>query len=401
MLNPSKVDKTSSLIVIFAVLYNGVLAFINANAFSTSMNMSIAVEVCIIFVCLATILRTGFLNRDRYPLILLLFVILNVMFVFVSNGFFALESLRNVLVIFAFITLGFRAKVKELHFVFFIVNIFVFVFCVIEIASLDTFVKIFQPALYYFHTRGKEIAEFNEVGVFGAALSYEGRFGFSLFSGPRTSSIFLEQVSIGNYAALISMYLAIFWDRLDKVKFFYLSTLLLIILSSNTRFGLGMAVMSLFVYLFNPKIRKSTVLLGFLALLFFGFIYQFYFNFRVTDFDTFLGRINYGFYNLFSLSISDLFGFGYANIIRFGDSGLPFSTITLGFVAALFFVFMLITDMNSDGVYLRQSSFLVFVYIIFNLVISGTSIYSMKTASLCWFMYAILLKEDWYYRKNN
>ncbi|MBD8639447.1 hypothetical protein [Sphingomonas sp. CFBP 13733] len=56
-----------------------------------------------------------------------------------------------------------------------------------------------------------EVSEFNETGLFNNAAGFESRFSFGVFSGARTSSVFLEQVSNANFAGILCVFLVATW----------------------------------------------------------------------------------------------------------------------------------------------------------------------------------------------
>ncbi len=384
----NRFDKQATLLVLMCVLYNPILAIVNGNFFVISRTTVVAAEILLLCSLFVIIVQQGFRRSDRYPLIILGVYVLSSLTSTMLNGFFFVDAIRNIMIVSLLTMIGVRLGRHSFHKIFMIVALCVAAFLLIEIIAIEKYAKLFQPALYYANTRGGEISDFNELGIFGAALGFEGRFSFGVFSGPRTSSVFLEQVSLGNFASVFSIYLMCFWNSISKHrKYFYVILVIVVLLSTVSRTGSVISAIMLLGYRFFPRLPKYGYIAIVPGMILCSAIILALTTGSYDDYgDTLLGRIVLGMGHLFSLDFADYLGFGAAKLNFLWDSGFAYlfaSSTIFGFLALWFFMLFFIPQTSERA---RRCAWGINIYFFLTIVVSGNSVYSIKTASLLWLM---------------
>ncbi len=379
-------------IVVIAVCYNGFLAFVNANIISLNYSIVALTEISVLMLVLGLILHSGLEMSDSREIILITSIVVLALIISILNQKLFIDSIRNFLVIVAFFLLGKRASEQTVHNVFFIISSVVFVFLLLEIFALDIYVQILKPAFYYETTRGFAESEYNSIGVFKNALSFEGRFSFGIFDGPRTASIFLEQVSLSNFAVILAIYIAVFAEKIQfKNKLIFISLIILILISSRSRAALALVVLVWIGYYLVPLMPKRIALAilpmsSLVAIFTYIFFAEGYDQFG----DSLKGRLSLTGSLLYDIDFKSIFALQVRNLGLYGDSGLAYviNTNMLFGMIILWLYIGLITPANTN-MQLRFL-FLANMYFFAILTISGTSVFSIKTAALLWFLAGFL-----------
>ncbi|MEA1988682.1 MAG: hypothetical protein U9N57_05690 [Pseudomonadota bacterium] len=376
-------------IVLMAVFYNTLLAIINASVFSLSSSMVVLSEILILSVIMLLILWSQIEKSEIREVMFISFIVVLAILISLVNQQLFIDSIRNFLIIVAFYLLGKRATESTIHKIFFVASLVVALFLLIEMFALDLYVQVLQPALYYAKTRGMEVSQYNELGVFNAALGFEGRFGFGLYDGPRTASAFLEQVSLSNFAVVLAIYLASLWDKVElKRKLFFIGLVLLILITSRSRAAFGVVSFVVIGYHLIPLLPKVSSLLIFPMAVLVTISVSFYFS---TDYgyaleDSLKGRLLHTGFILSSFDLRDLFSLNISGLGRYADSGLAYlinANTLLGALVFWFFISLLFKPVNHSQL---RTLFLVNFYFFAVLAVSGTSVFSIKTAALLWLL---------------
>jgi putative polymerase len=375
------------LLAFLAITYNGILAILNANVMSIGRSHSVIVELLIIGAGLGIAFIERPNKEELLPYLLLVAIGCSSALIVIANGTVPIETIRNFLIVVAFTLLGMRMNQDTLNRLVFVTTMIVFVVLCVEVISVAIYVSIFEPAQYYLNTRGMEIKSFNETGLFGNSLAVAGRFNFGLFSSHRTSSIFLEQVSLANFSSVVAIYLAAFWNSFKKShRTLIVITLLFIVLTNNSRTASAILALCLAIRMmafWNPKTVvsvKNTLMISIVLLATF-IAYQN--DFAYTG-DNFVGRISLGMSHLYELELIELFGFGYANLGKYWDSGYAYLLTSNTVLLAGMFIFFIHTFLRNDSHSAIIFSTLLVFYISLNLLIGGNAIYSMKTSPILW-----------------
>ncbi len=383
------------LLLLGAILYNAMLAVINAHVMPVGATGVALAETFLVFCGIGyAALNIRSYENIYAPLFFILFMLLIFAYVSFVNEHFYPKSFRDMLLIVVFFMLGGLASERNIIIAFRAVTIIILAFMVIENFWTSLYVNIFEPAKYYAGTRGIEELAADDSGLFRNALGYADRFSFNI-SSHRLSSIFLEQVSLANFAMVLCIFTCTFWPRLkrwDRVLFFIMIPLMIATNSSRTAsLVCALCLMGYFVFPLLP--RYSNVLympfiLLLSALLFYdpGFSPE-----RMTD--NMPGRIGNTLYFLENMGPGLFMGGPLDAIYRTMDSGYAYVLLTqtiFGLIAFWLFTSLIVPPADPSN---RRFAHSVSLYIFLNLLI-GAAVFSIKVSAPLWFIAGYL-----YYRQ--
>ena len=212
-------------------------------------------------------------------------------------------------------------------------------FMVIEIFFTDIYATIFQPAMYYANTRGIEELSTDSSGLFRNSLGYGDRFTFGFLSTHRISSIFLEQVSLANFAMVLAIFLCVMWPKLKNFDRTLIGlTIPFMILSNSSRTASFVCLLLLAGYFIFPRLpRYSHVMwVPFILLASALLFYDPEFQTRGIS-DDMEGRIGLTMSYLSRLNEAYFTGGSVAEINRTGDTGYTYLIYTQTIVGTIAF----------------------------------------------------------------
>lgn len=372
------------VVVPLAVMYNGFLAIINAHVMPLGFSHVALVEITLLFVALLYLLYRG-LSEEALPIVALVgFFALVMVYTSVVNGTAFVDFFRNILIIGVFCQLGVMTNGRSLAFVFRVCCAFILLVLLVEIFFTRIYEDLFYPALYFTNTRGLEQVAFGGAKIFQNAINIPGRFSFGL-SDHRTSSLFLEQVSLANFSGVLCIYLVSRFNQITRFdRVLILATVAFILLTNDSRSMLAFAFICLFGYFLFPKasngirpfIMPVVICAGALV----------YLMRPDASGDTFDGRIVLTMKGFFSLDFVELLALEVRNIASFADSGYIY-VINASTVFGLF-AFWLFVSFYPAGQTAAQKrcAFALGIFISLNMMIGGTAIFSIKVASLLWLL---------------
>jgi len=389
----NKVQNTIYILIVLCCTYNAILAFINGNVFTLSNAVVAATEITLLFTICIIIYKSRIKKSDEIFIGLLVVVFFSFTLNFLATNIIFVDAIRNMLIIAVCAMIGARMQYETIEKVIFTCSIIVFVFLIIELVSLSDYASILEPARYYAATRGIENPEFNETGLFANALSFESRYSFGIFGGPRTSSIFLEQVSLANYCNVLVIYLSVFWSYIGtKRRCFYSTLSLLILFSNNSRTATALVLLSILSHYFKYLIPRYSGFIVFISTLFLALlIYIFVGN---TFSDDLIGRVHHGLDCVGKLTAMDLFGSGIYNLEEFWDSGWAYLVASGTIFTSIYYVIFVIVSLPQRNIMAIQFSFLLSVYVFSSLLVAGNSMFSIKTAAILWMLVGFLTSLD-------
>ncbi|WP_018899161.1 hypothetical protein [Rhizobium sp. 2MFCol3.1] len=382
------IDYSILAVSVLGVTYNAILAFINHNIMPLTPTAVVMSEILILAYSFGYILKKGIFEEDIIPLGYLLATIVLTVYVMVINKAGYIDHLRNVLIIFAFTVLGRWSNERTLRLAFKICCLTVLAVLVCEIISTPAYVALVHPAEYFQNTRGVPPATYSDVGLFRGALGFEGRFSFGLIDH-RSSSIFLEQVSLANFCGVMVIYLVSFANRITLFdRLIFISTVVLILVTNDTRTMLIFAIVSAAGYVIYPFIPKIFSFLMMPGIVMVGFIIHAY-KPNAHD-DDFVGRISGTVRNIIAMDLPATMGLELDKATTFVDSGYVY--ITYGATIFGLIMFWLFVSFYPAGQTPNQKrlchSLSLFMFL--NLMIGSTAIFSMKTAGLGWLLVGFL-----------
>lgn len=394
------VDKKQSNIVItivtLSLIYQIILCFINTKIF----NISTAIVALFEFAIYALLVFSISKKIPKYIGLMLIVFIVNFAFCFLIRGALDPKGIRDYLIIILFFWFGYTAGNETLvNKLLLITTSIVLIIGLFEWLALDLYTQFFNTFNYYVNQSG--------IGANGGAI-FEGQAltlnGFRpdgigrtilpfIFGSHRISSVFLEPVSLGNYAVILFIW-SIAKDKLSsKIDFFIFFSSFVLIAFADSRFGLLM-----FGFITVIRYLLPIALYGFISLFpifvtLFLMFYAYYYYVGAYE-DTFMGRLLICGSRLVSLTLSDFFGFQ-SPLKNYGDMGYPYIISRFGILFILFnwISLWLIPLTKSQNIRIRGFCS---IYISLILTISGSSLFALKTASILWFIVGCAMS----YRNN-
>ncbi|MDK4721345.1 MULTISPECIES: hypothetical protein [Rhizobium] len=387
-----RVDYPILAITLFSVLYNCILAYINHNIMPLSVSHVVLCEGLMMISSVAFILKKGIYEEDLPIVLFLVFTLVITIYITVFNRLTFIDQFRNILIIFCFAGIGSWASERTVRLAFRIACAAVLLFLVCEVVSTPFYVSLFHPGEYFENTRGIKQASFNSTGLFANALGFQGRFSFGLIDH-RSSSIFLEQVSLANFCGVIVIYLLSFWPKLALLeKALFISTVLLILLTNDTRTMLIFSCISIAGYFLFPKIPKGFSLVLMPVIILVGFFVHFMKPDEVGD--NFTGRIGVTIKKMLELDIQSMLGLSISRIGEFADSGyvyLIYGSTIFGLI--VFWLFVCLYPAGRTAAQ-RRCAHSLSLFIFLNMMIGGTAIFSIKIAGLLWLLVGYMRVSD-------
>ena len=379
-----RIDYPILTLGLLSVLYNGLLAYINHNITPLSMTHVAGMEGIILVWSVAYLLKKGFYEDDLPTLLFILFTLFVSIYISVVNKMAFVDHFRNVLIIFCFAGLGSWSNERTLKLAFRIAALVVFIFLMFEVVDTKFYVSLVHPSDYFANTRGLKPYSFNTTGLFQNALGFPGRFSFGIIDH-RSSSIFLEQVSLANFCGVIALYLVSMWDRLGLAdRVLMIATALLILTTNDTRTMLIFSLSCIVGYFVFPLIPKAFNLVLMPLILAAGFL-VFSVNPNATG-DNFTGRINLTMHKLMEIDPLAPLGLAADRIAEFADSGyvyLLYGATFFGVIA--FWLFICLYPAGTTPAQ-RRAAHSLCLFIFLNMMIGGTAIFSMKISGLLWLL---------------
>lgn len=389
-------ETLSAGILIAAIFLNAVLAIVNAHfAALSQLHVSLceAAITGLAIVVIALNLRASMLPWA----ILLAFSLLLHFALALGNQAFNPQFIRDGIDIPVFIALGMVYARGNIVRLFFYIQCVVLVGVLVELLFVDVYSSIFDVISYYVNTRGwSQQAFWNKAStLFVSATRPDERFLLSFLNIHRASSIFLEPVSLGNYSIVATIFTLAFWRDMSRwVRFFSVSTTLIILVASDGRLAAVTCIVVVLGYFIFPLLPRYSNVLYLPGVLLLSAISVTWFGLQSVG-DDFSGRLAGSIDFFASLDITTLLGLDAKQATNGVDSGISYFLITQSiFGSAAIWLFVCLVPRYHD----RRSTIFVHgicIYIAFNLLVSY-SMFSIKTATLMWFMYGYLLPAfDW------
>lgn len=372
-------------LVLAATTYNAILGYVNANIAALGRPDVMIAELIIQSCCIVFLIRSGIRPSDFVIILFMIFMFLCTLAMSFLNEEIILEAPRNALIMAVFVMVGSRANEITLRRCFTLLILLVFAVMVLELAAVGSYVALFEPSKYFFATRGIEEYEFSDSGLFRNALGFEGRFNFGLFNAPRTSSIFLEQTSLSNFASVIAVFLLALWPRIGWwERLLAVSFVTVALLSNSTRMSSILAVLTVGGYWIYPRLpRYSNLALPVLLLGLAAFIVPIL---PPSQGDDFSGRLSLTLNLLLKTDILAFFGGRALEADSFPDSGYPYliySSTVFGAIAIYLFVALIVPQQLDMQ---RRAAFGISMLVFVSLLVAGNAIFSIKIAAAMWFL---------------
>ena len=376
--------KLVSTILFASVIYQAVLALIHTHLHHTSAQVVALTEFLIYLACVLVLARR--IKLEFVTIAVLVFAYLVLLSIF--RNALELKGFRDIVIPLLFFWLG--RHVADIRYTDRILKILVITVVLVglfELFFLPQYTSLLNIFSYYVST-GTVTIDTNFIS--DSALNLNGlrpegigRTIFPSLLGPhRVSSVFLEPVSLGNFAVIVAAWgLSKPIADYKNMLFFLLSAIGLITLS-DSRYGvivvtllIGMRIVA------KGRANRVVIILPFISIAALLLIGSFY---KGGLADNVMGRLFWTGGTLLTFDVPKLFGVRGFDI-PYGDMGYAYLLSRWGVLLCLTLwgALWMIKMKDACGERFRAYAAL---YISLILTVSGTSFFALKTAGLLWFL---------------
>lgn len=376
--------KSISAILIASVVYQAVLALIHTHFYGASALAVAAAEFVIYLACVLVLAKRIRLEFAAIVALVLAYLLLLSIF----RNVLEFKGFRDVMIPLLFYWLG--RHVADIGYADRILKILVSVvlaFGFFELFFMDQYTRLLNIFSYYVNT-GTVTVTTNFIT--DSALNLNGLrpegIGRTIFPGllgsHRISSVFLEPVSLGNFAVIVAAWgLSKPRAEYKQMLFFILSAITLIALS-DSRYGL-IAVTSLVAMRIAVagRLNGAAIILPLVSIVLLVLIGLF-FDGSISD--NIMGRLFWTGNTLLGFNVEKILGIQGFNM-PYGDMGYAYLLSRWGVLLciALWVALWMVKMPDERGERFRAYAAL---YISLILTVSGTSFFALKTAGLLWFL---------------
>ena len=376
--------RLASWILMGALVYQAILCALHTNVHSISMAGVGATEALIYLACFFVLVKRIRLEFLAVAAIVAAYLLL----LAILRNQVDPKGFRDVMIPILFYGLGRQiGDIKYADRLLKVMVLVVLAFGFFELFFLDLFSRMFNIFSYYVSqgglTAGSNWAKDSVLGLNGIRPEGIGRTILpSLLGNHRISSIFLEPISLGNFAVIVAS-----WGlskRFDEVKdmIFYVLAAVTMIALSDSRYGMITvgALVLMRCLPFNKSNAWMIVLPGLSVALLLAIAVFFDGGYG----DNIVGRLYISGKTLMNLDLGMIFGLDGFNI-GYGDMGYPSLLTRLGLLLCIFLwaAFWMLKMEDERGNRFRMYTTL---YMSLILCVSGTSLFALKTAGVLWFL---------------
>ena len=376
-------------LLLAAVSFNAVLAFVNANLVPLTPAPVIAAEVLIA--------GGGFLwgalhyRQEMDPWLALIafgafFAVLRMS----ALGDFEPKNFRDFMLAPTFVLIGMTCPPRRLVQAVAIMQGAVLVGVLLEALAPGAYADLFRVKDFYISTRGMSFDEFtNEASsLYVSATRPEARF-LPFFDLHRLSSIFLEPVSLGNFAIVITAFVVAMWRNLSSgERAFFIGANLLTLFASDGRLALAV---SLFIILAASGMRRlppvTPLIVAPLAVLL-AILWVVLGDIDSAG-DNLTGRVSYTVRLLGEMDVIDWFGMSDRLVDASVDSGLVYLIVTQSvFGLCLFYSAVALSEQRS-GAEFQTYRVAMCMFLAATMLVSNAFV-GIKSAAPAWFIFGAL-----------
>jgi putative polymerase len=258
----------------------------------------------------------------------------------------------------------------------------------IEWAGLSTYLRYFDVLRYYVSRGTVQDASAGglEQGLFISGMRFEGRTLLPALGEHRVSSVFLEPVSVGNFGAIAFAWVLL--RDLARPRAFAMKALAIaaILVLGDARFGAYLCAITVALYAVAPLVRPVMIYVA-PALAIIALALHAQSMGAVSWENDIQGRFLLAGQVMTSLDAWQVLGLE-GTTLYMADSGYAYVLAQFGLFGCAglwaLFAFLRAPDAAAE----RFKLFVAF-YVVFGLCIS-TSLFTIKTAALLWFLYGTL-----------
>jgi putative polymerase len=377
---------------VFAVLlgsmaYQWLLCFIDTRGSPVTSTRIAVAELAVLMSCIP-LLRTRRPSMFAFAAAASALSLLGVLGL-LRDGYVDIKAIRDLLIPATFLWAGISMAQREddVDRIFLRLCLLVLAVGLIETFAFDSYNTLFNTFAYYVHSGG--ISE-SAAAIAGQSVTLNGlrpegigrTFLPSILGSLRASSIYLEPVSLGNFAILtLAWGLAKERAQFKRALPFVAISIALIVLS-DSRFGLyAMLILLVLKLCLRGKAHYLLSVAPFIAICLLSAIAAYY----PTYGDNLHGRLSLSGERLLQFNQWTLLGLSQFTI-RFGDMGYAYVITRFGILlcTALWIGFFCLPLRHPASERLRAY---IAAYMAMILCISGTSLFAMKTSAILWFLF--------------
>jgi putative polymerase len=377
-------------LLVASVTYQAFLCLINTQVMSASRAMVGLAEAVILLACLPI------LARRLLPGVMIIAMLAGAMLCLLAlfTGHINVKAFRDLVIPLCFFWLGCNVGRPELGDRALTIAIgVVLALGLAEYFFLDLYTNFFDIFGYYVNIGSlqpiTEYARDSRLQMNGIRPDGIGRTLFpGLLGSHRVSSVFLEPVSLGNFAAMTAAWgLSRGRDELRQAIFFLVAAFVLMVLS-DSRFALmSVSIMVAMRLLLPGNAVNLAVLAPFAAL---GLLIYLGLTMSGTIGDNFIGRLTLSGWSLVDFDVATLLGADHSEFYADEGYAFVFSTFGLPLCLLLWFSIWFLKMPDQRGQRFRA---FISVYIALILCVSGTSLFAFKSAGMLWFLLGCALRS--------
>ena len=368
-----------------SVLFNALLAWTNGHVTPLTPSMVSVVQAAIVLAALGLGALQPIALSGRWIAMAWLLV-MAALLTSAIRAQLEPKIIGDILLIPAFILLGARVEGPVLRRTVIMLQALIVTVGLWELLRPEQFGAFFRVQDYYVNTRGFKAEDFWAGGdLFVSSERAHGRMLLDGFGFHRGSSLFLEPVSLGNWAVVTAIFTGAMWGALGRLaRTFMIASVAALLVICDGR--LALTVILLFclwlpLCRFIPDRLAAFYLPGLLVLLMLGGML----GLLGGPGDNFAGRLTFGMQALGDMKLDRMLGVA-ENPIMLDDAGWADFVQSQSLVVALGLWLFLGLTRFGDAPGQRIAKHGVLLFITLCLPVSN-SLLSIKTAALMWMIY--------------
>ena len=376
------------ILIVAAVTFNAALAFVNAHVAPMSSKFVILSEIAI--VATAHLYILSHLTQRMVPWYAFiicagLFAVLRM----AAIGEVNVKHFRDMLIVPTFIMLGMATSERRAIQTMLIVIAIVCAGIILAAISVDAYASLLKIKDYYIATRGLVSADFTYGGdLYTSATRYQERY-LPFFGLHRLSSVFLEPVSLGNFAIILVAFTVAFWNKLSRnAKLFSFAASVLVLFACDGRLAI-VTTIAIFLAAAFSKLTPRNAAIFILPLVVLMALLIVDVAGLHSGRDDFPGRLAYTVELMRQMSTIDFLGLSDQLIESAVDSGIVTMIITQSVVLFVVFWIMIVVELEEADSSQRNYKYAICLYLALGMMASY-SYASIKTAAVVWFLYGAL-----------
>lgn len=382
------------ILVVWATIFNSVLAVINGHVVALSSAAVIAGEVGVVglshFLALSQFRRE---MRIWYALIAVIVVIFLLRSLLTGEA--KIMYLRDILIIPTFIVLGMTSPSNRLTYLVCLLHVIVISVMIYEIVDTPGYANLFDVQNYYVNTRGYSYDQFwnEESNLFIAATRLEDRYFMAFLGWHRLSSLFLEPVSLGNYCVFVTIYLCARFSALNVFERWFLGLgNVFLIIGCDGRFAATASLIIIPVSLVATKLPRKSAVLYLPAAVLAAIMLTVLAGLKPGA-DDFAGRIAYSVELLGRYDLNAFFGISDKFTLDAVDSGIDYIIVTQSLVGVSLIWCLIVFGAREDRSEQIRYTHGLCIYLALLMLVSASP-FSIKTAALFWFVQGCLQRRE-------